>query len=78
MNFKKLAKIARFKRQATKKNTIYKNKLKNSANLKFIKNDTNLKASKNSANFKQAHKCEFSSPKSVCCKNISKIRYNLP
>ena len=39
-------------RQATKKNTIYKNKLKNSVNLKSIKNDTDLKAGKNSANSK--------------------------
>lgn len=33
-------------------NTIYKNKLKKSVNLKSIKNDTDLKASKNSINSK--------------------------
>lgn len=65
----------RFERQAIKKNTIYKNKLKNSANLKFIKNDTNLKASKNSAN-SQKNKLanvNFQAQKAFVAKTLAKF-----
>ena len=80
VNFKKLTKIVRFKkRQATKKNTIYKNKLKNSVNLKSIKNDTDLKAGKNSANSKNKPKnVNFQAQKAFVVKTLAKFAIICP
>lgn len=67
------------KRQAIKNDTICKNKLKNSANLKFIKNNTDLKASKNSVNSKnKPTNMNFQAQKAFVVKTLAKFAIICP
>ena len=60
-------------------NTIYKNKLKKSANLKSIKNDTDLKASKNSVNSKNKPEvAHFQVQKAFVAKTLAKFAIICP